>query len=182
MRSPFLPSCPINLFSPFRQVIRSHDFWVFSNSSGLAVGCWALPHISGASSKLLFAPLNLHSSRVRRNRQRLPSNGSIERAQSISPNFPPSSKRASDRALVTIRPEPVPTGQQLKLRHPGRRPNVRRLATMLGDHSRHPIRLTKSYKAEHCSKEDTVPEGGTQDSAFLADQADCRNPDRYVLR
>jgi hypothetical protein len=41
--------------------------------------------------------------RIHRNRQRLPSNGSIERAQSTSPDFTLLRKRASDRALTFIK-------------------------------------------------------------------------------
>jgi hypothetical protein len=41
--------------------------------------------------------------RIRRNRQRPPSNGSIERAQSTSPDFTLLRKRASDRARTLER-------------------------------------------------------------------------------
>ena len=56
------------------------------------------------------------------------------------------------------------------------------LVAVLGDHPRHPVRLSKSYKAEHCGKENAVPERGTQNFPFLADQTDSRDPDRNVLR
>src|SRR5205814_9667187 len=44
--------------------------------------------------------------RIHRNHQRPPSNGSIERAQSTSPNFTLSRKRASDRALASLGNDP----------------------------------------------------------------------------
>ena len=83
--------------------------------------------------------------------------------------------------LPTTHPEPVLT-QQHPLKVRVRQPNVQRLATVLGNHPRHPVRLSKSDKAEHCSKEDAVPEGGAQDFTFLADQTDGRDSDRNVLR
>jgi hypothetical protein len=83
--------------------------------------------------------------------------------------------------LPTTHPEPVLT-QQYPLKVRVRQPNVQRPATVLGDHPRHQVSLSESQEADHCRKQDTVPEGGTQDFAFLADQTDGRDSDRNVLR
>ena len=94
------------------------------------------------------------------------------------------SQRAYNFRVAELQhPEPVLTQQRpLKVRHRECQPNVQRPATVLGDHPWHPVRLSKSDEAEHCSKEDTVPESGTQDFALLADQTDRRHPDRNVVR
>jgi hypothetical protein len=81
----------------------------------------------------------------------------------------------------TTHPEPVLT-QQYPLKVRVRQPNVQLLATVLGDHPRHQVSLSKSQEADHCRKQNAMPEGGTQDCAFLADQTDGRDSDRNVLR
>jgi len=65
------------------------QFCAFLTLSSLAVVCRALPHCLGTSQHRTFPALNLHRARVRRNHGRLPSNGSIERAQNSLPAFRP---------------------------------------------------------------------------------------------
>ena len=111
---------PTNLFSHLPRSSFRPAFQLFNNSSSLSIACFRPSRIHGVSSHPLFPPLNLHSARVRRKPERLPSSRCIESAQPRRARVRTLPTRASDTALRLHRTSPAFEADSFRLGdHPG---------------------------------------------------------------
>jgi hypothetical protein len=88
-RAPPVPCRRTNRLFPLPQTLSSPHLFAPASSQAPGVVCRALPHSPGVPSQHPSAPFNSHRARVRRNHERLPSNGCNRKRARASCSRPP---------------------------------------------------------------------------------------------